>query len=300
MGLLSKKKAFCRFCGKEFTYRSKFLYDGMCDDCRTKRSEEKEQLENVAAGYIFYNKMYMWNSDYSNEDLQTIIDHRGEILSNNAMPLDIDIEATLKNIGARVNELTLEEKESALAIMQVGTYKNEVGAVMAGNAIAPNTYPGVLVDARDVFAVCYEEETIASLSDRLMKITVLTNDPYIPVFTYFKYFKVSALATVSFIGERKQKKKETEDIVAELQAIYPNLKYPVVKNSEMKKLFKKSAQINGTMPKEKALDCLSKSFIYGCFEKTNVEVPDITKELFELAGYVSLENANDLLEDICD
>ena len=37
MGLLSKKKAFCRFCGKEFTYRSKFLYDGMCDDIRNNR-----------------------------------------------------------------------------------------------------------------------------------------------------------------------------------------------------------------------------------------------------------------------
>ena len=298
MGLFSKKQAVCKGCGKEFAYRSKTLFDGFCNDCQMKRLDEKKQLEEVAGGYVFYNSSYLWNSNLSNEDLKAIIDHRGEILSNNAGPINIDTEAALKQFGNRINELSVEEKKLAIRLLQLGTYKNEVGAVMAGNAIAPNTYPGVLVDARDVFAVCYEEETIASLSNRLMKITVLTNDPYIPVFTYFKHFKLSAIATVSFIGERKQKKKEAEDIVTELQEFYPNLKYPVVKNSEMKKLFKNSAQINGTMSKEKALDCLSKSFTYGGFNKTSVDVPDVTKELFELAGYVSFENAKKWIQNI--
>ena len=69
MGLFSKKQAVCKGCGKEFVYRSKTLFDGFCNECQMKRLDEKKQLEEVAAGYVFYNTSYLWNSNLSNEDL---------------------------------------------------------------------------------------------------------------------------------------------------------------------------------------------------------------------------------------
>lgn len=248
MGLFSKKTYVCERCGKEFQKRIN-LNGNFCDECLDMELKEKRELKELVGGYYDYGFDVLLK-DYTSEELKEIISHRDMILNiyrnRNGITRE-ELEAASENY----KELSDDEAGMILARVIDSTLKSTRGAVYTNTFFCPTQYSGIVVDAKDVFAVGYTSDSVLSDSNcDAVLCAVFTNDPYIPVFPMV-FLKKKGLFE---FGKSKYGRLGVEMFFG---AMCPELTYPVCDIKQLKKQIKQEGVVKGNVDTKFMLDKMS-------------------------------------------
>lgn len=228
MGLLSKKDLTCERCGKEYEARIS-MGAKLCPECKQREKEAKKEV----SGYVSYG-MYI-GKKYNEDELKAIAQHRDSILEEHRNTHIITREE-LKQAGNNYKKLSERE---AVDILEKALYSftdvNRGAAYATKGFFCLTKYEGVVVDARDVFAVAYcSDHRLVHPQDQTSVEGILciafTNDPYIPVFPTVYFGQIGLFAIKSKSG--RQGVEET------FVRRCPNLAYPVMETKKLKKILK--------------------------------------------------------------
>ncbi len=280
------KYSICKRCGGYYIYRAEILFTGYCEECDEIASLEKERLIQDFCGYVEYRDEYSLE-ELSVEQLKQLPNHVIKLLKSNYNGLveTFDIEQVLKSYSSKVAENI--DRDAVLEIFKQSTYVTDGGISRAGNLISLNNYPSVFVDARDVFAVSYTIDPKFLQCADSVRINAYTKDPYVPMFVYYKSLEDSEVSVDTITVGKKHRAVGITKIIRELRRDYPNLKYHIFENSELKEVVKKSNSKAPDNSKKELLNYISRSLGY-CPEiiDINFEILDSSKRIFEDMGYI--------------
>ena len=290
MGLFSKKTYVCEKCGKEFQKR--FNSNGsICDECWDKEIDAREALESAVRGYADYHDDVFYKS-YSIEELKKIKEHRDALLDKFKHNSGIT-RAQLTNASENYKNLTDEQAAEILKKVSKSTVSSTMGAIYSGNFFCPTDYEGVIVDAKDVFAVAYTTDRKLDVGyNEAILCAVFTNDPYVPVFPMIYVGKTG-------IFEYSKSKKGRESVGALFESMCPNLAYPVGDIKQLKKQIKHEDTVKGNLDVKFVLEKLEDAAASaGIFDTTKMHsnlLPD-SATMLDNIGYIQEDEINAILK----
>ena len=280
MGLFSKKTYVCEKCGKEFEKRLNLL-GSICDECWLIEENERKELENAVKGYNDYCNNVFYKS-HSTEELRNILNHREELLgtlqNENAITREELIYA-----GNNYKGLSEEEAMNVIVGMLQSQVYDQAGAGVGKNFFVLKDYDGVLVDAKDVFAIGFTTDARAQVnSSEVLLCALFTNDPYVPVVPLIYVVKKGFF-------EFSKSKEGREAVVNILTAKCPNLTYAVQDLNELKKRIKRDGCVKGKLNEKFMLDQIGNATAgIGIFDvrKMNPKFTSYTTSMLNRMGYL--------------
>lgn len=245
MGLFSKKEYVCSKCGRTYVKRLNLNGD-LCDECYSKEANERAALEDQVKGYVNYCSSVRKDS-YSIEELKKIIEHKNNLVAKFKNPNGIN-RIELENASDNYKKLTDDQAQDILRRIAKSTVKSTIGAGYTEQFFVPTSYEGLIVDAKDIFAVGFGTDfKLHSGSDEVILCAVFTNDPYVPVFPMVYVGKTSFF-------ELTKSKKGRANVSAIFESICPNLTYEVGDLKQLKKQIKNDGSVKGKLDSQFVLD----------------------------------------------
>lgn len=290
MGLFSKKKFLCEKCGKEFEKRLN-LNGNLCDDCWNAEQNQKRALEASIKGYINYASDVFFK-EYSSDEMRKIIDHRDEILDKFQHDGGIT-RVDLKNASDNYKTLTDEQAAEVLVRVANSSVSSTMGSAYSGEFFVPTHYEGMIVDAKDIFAVGYTSDyKLSGGNTEVILCAIFTNDPYVPVFPMIYVGKIGFFSVT-------KSKKGREGVNALFESMCPNLKYPVGDIKQLKKMIKQEETIKGNLESKFMLDQISNASVSsGIFDtkKMHSDLLPGSATMLDRIGYIQEEEVNQILK----
>ena len=165
-----------------------------------------------------------------------------------------------------------------------------LGAAYTSRFFVPTYGKGMVVDAEDIFAVCYTSDyRLTANSSEVILCAVFTNDPYIPVFPMVFLGKTGMF-------ELLKSKKGRENVKATFESNCPKLTYPVMELKEMKKIVKKEESVRGNIDKKFMLKNMEDAhYSSGLFDTRGLSerLGEYTEALMEEYGYYPVTVINE-------
>ena len=290
MGLFSKKTYTCEKCGRQ--YEKRFNLGGsLCNECWNQEQNAKRELEASIRGYIDYAHDVFYKQ-YSSEEMRQIIDHRDSILSRFKHDAGIT-RADLKNASDNYKSLTDDQVAEILVRVTRSSISSTMGAVYSKNFFAPTHYEGMIVDAKDVFAVGYTSDyKLDGGNSEVILCAVFTNDPYVPVFPMIYVGKIG------FFSMTKSKKGR-EGVNALFETMCPNLTYPVGDIKQLKKTIKQEGLVKGNLDVKFMLDKINDASVStGIFDtkKMHSDLLQGSADMLDKIGYIQESEINQILK----
>lgn len=285
--LVSKKSFTCERCGNSYEARVA-MGEHLCPSCKELLKTKKDNI----FGYTYYaSKMY--GRSLTEQEMDAIAVHRDSILDKyrNATPLTPD---KFNEFCKNYKSISDEQAASVLNTMSNSSFDLAMGAAFTGGFYAMTSFPKVIVDVKDVFAVGITDipEMKTSNSEAIL-CAVFTNDPYIPVFPMVYGGKLGFF-------EIMKSKKGRRGVAALFELTCPNLQYPVMEMKKLKKQIKSEGSVKGNIDYNKMLDYLDeaayKSGIFKASEQMDSLTSDAEKMLAD-CGYYSSEKFNKIIND---
>lgn len=285
MGLLSKKALVCERCGKEYEARIAFG-SHVCKECLAREGQKKDDVK----GYVDYAYIMSWPK-YTEEQLDTIINHRNQILEKYRMTQGIS-RAELQKASDNYKSLSDDEAADVLNRMANSSITSTMGAAYTGYFFVPTAFEKVIVDNEDIFAVGFTNDyKLQADKSEVILCAIFTNDPYMPVFPMIYVGKLGFFEIM--------KSKKGRATVADLfDAMCPNLKYPVCDLKQLKKTIKAEDSVKGNIDKKAMLDYISSAeAIVGIFDTKQMhsDLYPSSAAMLDAYGYIEEAQINQIM-----
>lgn len=287
MGLFSKETYICEDCGREFESRIDKTIK-ICDQCQGKFKLLKKDIN----GYIDYALDLDFSKEYLRDDMLAIQAHRNEIMDKYRMPhpLTSDYFAYARDNYQKMSE---EDIQEVILKFSIGTYRVGYGCVATPNFLISTKYDGVVIDADEVFAVVMDaDKNYTQGNNAGFRVTLFTNDPYVPVFNMVMSGGYNSVWLKDFSGVQELQKT--------LQESFHYLRYYVGNIKSLEEEIKADSTVRGNISKEDMLNYLRRAHRYsGIFETKNLDdslfLANKTQEILSQMGYMEKDDARSCL-----
>ncbi len=279
MELFARKTYTCERCGASFESRLGILTADYCKEC----VKEVRDIDRRTKGIRAYEKALMQRV-LTEEEKDMLLQQTSGIYKKYRLsdkPGRIvrikDSRSTVKDAAKKGNLLQGHKTSDFISAYNNGCRTRWFTAMLG-------KFKGVVIENSEVIAVSYGINRLSNGDGHVFNILALTTNPWFPV------IPMSQLTRIRLFSN--DKKTYLEMYSREFKKHYPNLRYPLMKNAELKKILKQSEITDCAASYSTIANCMRDAVCNsGVFK-----LPDSTYEMDKLQkeirayGYCSAEN----------